>query len=145
MYSNYEKQNVKGNSSGQKEQLRLKNIIVLRGKENLIIPVMNILYFFYEDKNVFVVTKENEIYIYEKRLSFIEKVLCSCFFRINRQVIINYYSILSYYYIKNDKIQLVVKHGQGRNMVVGKNKVADFKKWIMFRCPCCTPECMFDF
>jgi|GEM_PF-1914319 len=136
---NYEKQYVKKNSTERKEHLLIKNIIVLRGKENLIIPVMNILYFFYEDKTVFVVTKEKEIFIYEKSLSFLEKTLCSCFFRINRQVIVNYSSIHSFYYHKKDKIQLVVQHGEGRNMVIGKNKIVRFKKWIMFDCPCDMP------
>ncbi len=135
MHPDYDDQSISGNDK-IKQQIQLRHIVLLRGKENLIIPVENILYFFYENKTVFVVTIDESMFICEKSLSALEKVLCSCFFRINRQIIVNYRAIFSFYYIKKDKLQLVVKCGRGKNMIVGKNKIARFKEWIMYGCPC---------
>ncbi|TDO03784.1 LytTR family DNA-binding domain-containing protein [Sunxiuqinia elliptica] len=124
----------------KEEPLVLKNIIVSKGLKQLIIPIREIFYFFHENKNVFAVTSDNEVYFCELGLSVIEKEMCSGFFRINRQIIINHRAIKSFSYIENNKIALNVWYGEGRNMIVGKNKVASFKKWIMFDCSCASAE-----
>ncbi len=119
-----------------KEAPVLRNIIVSKGCEQLIIPIQEILYFFYENKSVFAVTVDNEVYFCELALSVLDREICSAFFRINRQVIVSYRAIKSFSYIENNKIRLSVSNGQGRDMVVGKNKVSRFKNWIMFDCAC---------
>ncbi|WP_430971706.1 LytR/AlgR family response regulator transcription factor [Sunxiuqinia rutila] len=127
---------IQEHDESQGASLVLKNIIVSKGLTQLILPIQEILYFFHENKNVFVVTEDNETYFCELGLSAIEKDICPGFFRINRQVIVNYNAIQSFSYIENSKIELCVRHGSGRNMIIGKNKVASFKKWIMFDCTC---------
>jgi len=128
----------------ESESFILKNIIVSKGFQQLIIPIQEILYFFYENKSVFAVTAENHIFHCEMGLSEIEKSSCSSFFRINRQMIVNYSAIQSFSYIENNKIKLSVMYGRD-NAILGKNRVAEFKKWIMFGCSCVKTTAKADF
>lgn len=113
----------------------IKNIIVSKGFRSYIIPVSEIMMFFYENRNVFVITRSKEVLSCDMDLAKIEDEINCSFFRINRQVILNFSSI-EYYSLEADySITIYVKVEIPEvNLSVSKNKVSKFKNWLLYEC-----------
>lgn len=123
--------------------LTIRNFIVSKGMVYHIIPVKDIMIFFYEERNVFIVTCKNEIFLCDYDLSKISQESCSIFFRINRQVIINYKAIKAFNNEDNHNISIALHEtilNPNLNLNVTKNRVAEFKHWISYECAICSFE-----
>lgn len=119
----------------EKVGLSIKNIVVSKGFRAYIIPVSEIMMFFYENRNVFVVTRSKEVLSCDMDLAKIEDEINCSFFRINRQVIINFSAIE--YYSQEVDYSIVISAKvtiPEVNLSVSKNKVSKFKNWLVYEC-----------
>lgn len=126
----------------------IKNIIVSKGMMYHIIPVGDVMIFFYEERNVFLVTRNNEIFLCDYDLSTIAEESCSIFFRINRQVIINYKAIKNFNNENNHNIMVTLHDtilNPKINLNITKNRVAEFKHWISYECCNCSFEKIYSY
>ena len=113
---------------------RLRNIIVSKGSKSYIIPVEEIMLFFYENRNVFAFTVKNEILLCDIEMSRIVQEVGDVFFRINRQVIINIELIHSFTQESSYKIMIHPKISvSDMNLTVSKNNVLKFKEWVKYK------------
>ena len=130
------------------KSLTIKNFIVSKGMVYHIIPIQDIMIFFYEERNVFIVTSNNEIFLSDYDLSKINQECCSMFFRINRQVIINHKAIKNFNNEDNHNI-LITLHdtilNPNLNLYITKNRVTEFKYWISYECTTCASEKIYSY
>ena len=102
-----------------------------------IVPVSDVMIFFYEDRNVFIITAKNEVLLCDMELSRIELEMSPIFFRINRQVIVNAQAIDFFSNEVNHTITITLKPNilnPQINLTISKNKVSEFKRWISYEC-----------
>ncbi len=136
--------NLDGNSMSKLRILSSKirkNLIVSKGMKLEVIPLSDVMIFFFEGRNVFIVTAMNEVLLCDIDLSKIEREICSFFFRINRQVIINAKAIDFFTYEMNYTISITLRPqilNPQINLSVSKNKVFEFKRWISYECCICS-------
>lgn len=109
----------------------LKNIIANKGSQQIIVPASQILCFFYEDKKTFLMTLKEDVLTCDLRLVYLKKNLGPCFFRLDRWLIITCNAVESFVYINKRKIKVTVR-GRNEDVILNKNKIVDFKNWIMF-------------
>lgn len=111
----------------------LEQLIVKIGKQNIVVPIQKIAFFYIEARYIYAYTFEDNKYLIEQNLNALEKQLHqSCFFRLNRQVIISKRSVISYKTDKNQKIlvDFVGISKSGNTGIVSRYKAPEFKAWI---------------
>ena len=121
----------------KRNEASLKNIIISQGTRYCVIPIENVMIFFYEDRNVFMITKDNEVFLSELDLTSIEQEVSPHFFRINRQVIINHSAIDYFCYGANHTIIIASQYkrlANDLNLTVSKNTIVKFRHWLMYKC-----------
>ena len=120
----------------------IKNIVVAKGIKHCIISVDEVMIFFYEGRNVFILTKNNEVLLCDMDLTKIDEEVCQNFFRINRQVILNAKAIDCFHHEENHAVTITLRSdilNPKMNLSVSKNKVSEFKHWLSHECFCsCT-------
>jgi len=111
----------------------LENLIVKIGKQNIVVPIQKIAFFFIEARYIYAYTFDDRKYLIEQNLNALQEQLNqSYFFRLNRQVIVSKRAVLSYKTDKNQKI-LVDFSGiskSGNTGIVSRYKAPEFKAWI---------------
>lgn len=114
------------------EKMKYKNRFLIRDKDCYIpVIVEDIAYFFSEDKVTFCITRQNNKYIINNySLESLEKTLNpKDFFRINRQFIISFKSIVKIQQQYNYKLKIILSPAYGNEIIVSKNLISHFKKW----------------
>lgn len=108
-------------------------MLVKKGKENISLPMSDIVLFHTEHRTVYVVDKRGREYIVDKNLCDIELELDrSSFFRVNRQYIVNINFIHGYK--THEKVKLVIELTLPRLshhfLVVSQEMAPQFREWM---------------
>lgn len=112
-------------------ELYKTRFLIYKGDNLISIEAGEIAYFFSEDKVTFIVTKNNQKFITNSSLDELEEqVNPSVFFRVNRQFIISFYSIIKIGAYFNYRYKLEVKPAIDKDIIVSREKSQSFKKWL---------------
>lgn len=113
-------------------QTRFKKKFLIHYKDRLQpVPVEEIAYFMTRNESVYLVTVTGKQYVIDYKLETLERVLSpSLFFRINRQTIIHQQSIDGIYTYFNNRLKLVLNPEAAVEMIVSRDRVRSFKKWM---------------
>lgn len=127
------------------ELVTIKNLLIERsekyqerfrvtyGDTYLSVPIVEIAYFFSEDRYTYLVTKSSKQHIVNFNLSELEKRLNpKDFFRINRKFIINFHAIkkMTSYTKSRVKLELEPPLPYSMEAIVSVEKSGDFKDWL---------------
>lgn len=105
--------------------------LIKKGKSLIVLPAASIAYFFISSQVVYVISKDCGKHILDYTLDEIENMLDPAqFFRINRQMIIAIDSILTINDYFNNRLIITTKPASGSDVIVSREKVTDFKKWL---------------
>ncbi|MBK1895545.1 LytR/AlgR family response regulator transcription factor [Chryseobacterium paridis] len=108
-----------------------KRIITYHKDELISLETSEIAYFFLESNTVYLLTFKGGQYSINSSLDEIIKTLDNeMFYRANRQFIINIKAIGSILMYGKNQLKLVVQPESSETILISKNKVAEFKKWI---------------
>lgn len=95
------------------------------------IPVEQSSYFLSEERVTFLVTKEGKKYVLEYTLEQTESLVDPYkFFRLNRKYLISNEAIDSIHSYSNSRLKVKLKKCDDSDILVSRDKVADFKKWL---------------
>lgn len=108
-------------------------MLVKKGKENISLPISDIVLFHTEQRTVYAIDKTGKEYIVDKNLCDIELELDkSSFFRVNRQYIVNINFIHGYK--THEKVKLVVELTLSKLnhhfLVVSQEMAPQFREWM---------------
>lgn len=124
--SSLDKRTTEGREAAFKTRYLAKN-----GTRLISIAQGDIAYFYTKDRLQYIKTKANDDYVIDKRLDEIETEIDSqVFFRANRQFIINYENIERVHTWFSGKLKVQVKPLSYEEIIVGRLKANDFKKWL---------------
>ncbi len=97
----------------------------------VVVPVDDIAWFFADNKEVVLTTKNNQRHIISESLERIEKQLDPKeFHRINRQYIVSVHSIKNISNYFNYKLKIRLEPPTDKEIILGRKKVAEFKTWL---------------
>jgi DNA-binding LytR/AlgR family response regulator len=95
------------------------------------VAVEEILYFYSMDKSTFFATADNRHYPVDYSLDYLEEILDpGRFFRINRKYTLSLPAILDIVSYSNSRLKIRLKHSTDDDVIVSREKVADFKDWL---------------
>jgi DNA-binding LytR/AlgR family response regulator len=115
----------------QKTQQFKQRFVLRIGEHMKIIEVSDIAYFYTENKANFIITKEGRRYLADNTLDQIESVLDpKLFFRINRQFIVSYPSILEMFTYSKSRVLLKLNPPSKLDTIVSTERSAAFKAWL---------------
>lgn len=115
----------------EKDSSSKKRIITYHKDEMIAISTDSIAYVFLNNGLSFLRTFSNENYAVNGSLDDIYKQLdAECFYRVNRQLIINISAIKTIYIYGKNQLKLLVDPVFDQDVLISKNKVAAFKKWL---------------
>jgi DNA-binding LytR/AlgR family response regulator len=116
-------------SQQKKKKTRL---LVQKGIENLLLRIDDIVLFYTETKIVYVIDNFEKKYFIDSSLTDLEKELDEkCFFRANRQYIINIDHIRSFRAFEKVKIRVDMNlHTLQHSIVVSQETAPSFRKWV---------------
>ena len=101
------------------------------GAQIKIILRSEIVCFYSENKATYVQTIEGRNYIIDYTLEELEKMVDPVdFFRMSRKFIVSIHSIKDIYSYSNSRLKLNLVNLESEDLIVSREKVADFKKWI---------------
>lgn len=109
-----------------------KRIITYHKDELISLETSEIAYFFLENNIVYIKTNSGNQYSINSSLDeLINSLDAQVFYRANRQFIINVKAINNILVYGKNQLKLVVKpEKSGETILISKNKVAEFKKWL---------------
>ncbi len=118
--------------AARKEQPGYKTrLIVRKGIDYAPIEVEDIAYIFSDHKISFARSREAENFIVDQSLSDLEKQLDPArFFRANRQYLVHIQSVRRFKSIEQSKILLELEPRPREDVVVGKDRAAEFREWV---------------
>ncbi|MEC4114886.1 LytR/AlgR family response regulator transcription factor [Myroides pelagicus] len=101
------------------------------GTQIKIILVADIMCFYSENKASYIKTYDNRNYLIDYTLEEVERLLCpNTFFRINRKFITALSAIEEIHTYSNSRLKINLIDFQDDELIVSREKVNDFKKWI---------------
>ena len=90
-----------------------------------------IAYFYANNENIFLCTKDNNNYPVDYSLDKLENIINpKDFFRINRQFIVNISSIEKMYSLSKSRIKIELNPKPDTEIIVSYTRMSDFKKWL---------------
>lgn len=106
--------------------------LLLKTANNLhALDVADIAFLYVKYKQVFIKDKAGKAYPFENTLEFIEKKLNpDCFFRINRQFIVNREAIKEMFNETRGRVKIVTSPNFHEEMIVSIDRAIEFKKWL---------------
>ena len=108
-----------------------QRFVIKVGEHIRSVPVENILYFYSMEKATFLNTMDDHNYIIDFSLEQVENIVDpEFFFRINRKYIITMDSILDIITYSNSRLKIELKHSDNQDVIVAREKVKQFKKWL---------------
>jgi len=110
---------------------KASQISVKKGRTTVLIPHHDIAYAFRMEEFNYLVTQNGEKYLLDISLNTLEKELNTVnFFRLNRQLLAHRNAVQSFQILPNRHLQATLHPELGGNLLINKNKAANFKKWI---------------
>jgi two-component system, LytTR family, response regulator LytT len=101
------------------------------GQHLKVISVDEIECFFSENKGTYIHTFDNRNYLIESTLEVLEQELdAQQFYRISRKFIVPLKSIKEIVVFSNSRLKLILPSYKEEEVIVSREKVADFKAWI---------------
>jgi two-component system, LytTR family, response regulator len=95
------------------------------------VAVVDILYFYSEDKATFAQTKDARSYVLDYTVEQVQGLVDpNKFFRINRKYLVHIDAIEDIVAFSNSRLLLQLKHLKERDAVVSREKVSEFKAWL---------------
>ncbi|MCC9044089.1 LytTR family DNA-binding domain-containing protein [Myroides sp. M-43] len=108
-----------------------ERFVVKVGAQIKIVLRSEIVCFYSENKASYVQTTEGRNYIIDFTLEELEKMLDpQDFYRVNRKFIVSIHSIKDIYAYSNSRLKLNLTNFESEDLIVSREKVNDFKKWI---------------
>jgi DNA-binding LytR/AlgR family response regulator len=108
-----------------------QNFLTQKREKTFIIKTEDIALFSLQNETVYLHTFEDEKYHLFKKLDYIESVCDpNQFFRINRQMLVNRKTVVSFEPYFNRKIVLNLSVKTKEKPIVSRLKVTEFKKWL---------------
>lgn len=108
-----------------------KRIITYQKNEMITLDVDDVALFYLTETAVFIKTYLDKQYTTNLSLDELMRQLDShVFYRANRQYIININAIKTIQVYGNNQLRLLTKPESNEDIVISKNKVAEFKKWL---------------
>lgn len=106
--------------------------LVKSGSVFLSVSEDDVAYMHYQNRRyVFIVTKQNQHFLYDSTMETLEKRLNPVkFFRINRQFIVNQQSIAQMHLHDRGRFKIETNPECKEEMIVSINKISDFKEWL---------------
>ena len=108
-----------------------ERFVVKYGEHLKSIQVQEISFFISELKATFIITHERKKFLIDPSLDQVESMIDPLyFFRINRKYLIPFHSIQDIISYSNSRLRLRLKTTDEPDMIVARERVADFKKWL---------------
>lgn len=108
-----------------------ERFLVCKGDELIVLYVDDINYFYVDDNHVFAFTNTDTSYQLPTTMNALEQELDpNKFFRINRQYIANIKGIKKISMFFSSKLIVRIKGCKDNNIIISKEKSAQFKKWL---------------
>lgn len=108
-----------------------KRFISKLGHKFKVISTEKVVLFYTESGLVYAKSFDNEKYVLDDTLEKISlQINPRAFFRINRQMIVNIDAVEDMYAHSSNRLKLKLKTPHKEEVVVSKDKTADFKEWI---------------
>ncbi|MEZ4775508.1 MAG: LytTR family DNA-binding domain-containing protein [Bacteroidia bacterium] len=116
---------------GKKSPEYQKRFMVTSGDKIKSVPVEEVAYFFGQQKYVFLITKDNRRHIIDMTLSQLEETLDPAkFYRINRQFIIGFDSIVNMVAYSKSRVKVELNPASDLEAIVSIEKSKSFKDWL---------------
>ena len=124
--------NVSGSLRNMEKKLRRKEFIIIKkGLSHYLLKTSDIAYIFMENEITYIIDKNGTIYICFQNLNALEEQLDHCFFRANRQYIINVDFIKSFRVYERSKIVVeMTVNEQNTPIHISQATAPKFKEWI---------------
>ena len=108
-----------------------ERFLVKTGSRYISLETDMIAYFYFQDRVTFIKTWKDENYIVDFSLDELVQLLSpTYFFRVNRQFIIHHRSVTNIQDYFNNKILLTLKPQASQEVVVSRERSAEFKTWM---------------
>ena len=109
-----------------------KSRFVIKVGEHLrTIEVNEILYFYSQEKATFCHTTDGRNFSLDYSLEELEEMVDQeLYFRVNRKYLVAANAILDMISYTNSRLKLVLKGSQDNDVIVARERVADFKSWL---------------
>lgn len=115
---------------GEEQQLQ-KRFLIHKGPKIITIGVEEVAFFYAADKMVYLKDFKNNDHVIDFTLDKLDYLLdSSCFFRINRKIIVNVKAIQELYYFSKSKLKVMLKPASDFDVFVPIEKTAKLKKWL---------------
>jgi DNA-binding LytR/AlgR family response regulator len=114
----------------RKERFKKRFVITVASKIK-VVDTTQIAYFFSREKNTFVRTFDNRTYPLEYSLEHIEQIVDpELFFRINRQFMLAYRSIVRIDVYSKSRIKIQTEPGSEDELLVSTSRTSEFRNWL---------------
>ena len=108
-----------------------KRLSIKVGQHIKIIHIDEIECFYSENKSTYIHTKENRNYLLDNSLeNWQEQLDPEHFFRVNRTYIVHINAIKDIIAYSNSRLKLILNSYSENEIIVSRERVKDFKKWI---------------
>jgi hypothetical protein len=113
-------------------KLKKKEVyMVQRGAKNIPLPIKNISYFFHDGDFNYLRTFEREDFVIPQPLDDLQKELPpQQFFRVNRQMLVNFSACEHFEPLEFGKLELIVKPKMKDSIIISQKRAKSFKDWI---------------
>ncbi|NVJ86617.1 MAG: response regulator transcription factor [Algoriphagus sp.] len=113
------------------QQTYKSRFLVRFGEKIQSIPVEEVSFFFSEERITFLQTLEGKKYVLDQTMEQTEgQVDPSKFFRLNRKFLASLEAIDGVFTYSNSRLKVALKNCQDSDILVSREKVADFKGWL---------------
>lgn len=115
----------------QNKKVFQERFMVTTGQRIKSIPIEEVAYFLSEGRYVKLITTSNEKFLLDLSLETVySKVDPALFFRVNRQAIVSFKSILQMIIWSKSRVKLELKPASEIDIIVSVDKSGEFKKWL---------------
>ena len=117
-------------SLGKEESFK-NNFVVNSGIKTVNLPVEEVAYFKVINKTTFLFTRDGDQYLFDKNLETLKDIVNpNQFFQLNRQVIANRESIISFERTDTRKLKVDLQPHSNDSVYVSKVKSTQFLEWL---------------
>jgi hypothetical protein len=123
---------VSGNANISPDKSETKEVIIAsRGAKNIPIPVEKISYIYHQDQYNFIRTSDKDDFLVTDPLDTIQQQLSpKQFFRVNRQMLVNFNACRHFENIENQKLRLHVLPESKEPIIISQKRAREFKDWM---------------
>jgi len=108
-----------------------KRFVVSIANKIKVVDTKDVSYFYSKEKSTFLCTSDNRHYPLDFSLDHIEEMLNpEVFFRVNRQFIVQFISIVKIDILSKSRIQLETNPKSAEEIIVSSARTAEFRDWL---------------